>query len=82
MKSCITAESLHALQVEEARRRWQWGSNARAKRRNDLQAELVALDEEDAAAEALVQAAFAAFQDVKRQQPSPGASNPDVAMDL
>ena len=55
-------------QVEEAKRRWQWGGRARTKRRIELQAELVAMDEEDVAAEALVHAAVAALQEVKMQQ--------------
>ncbi len=56
------------VQVEEAKRRWQWGQKARTKRRSELQAELLAMDDEDMAAEALVQSALAALQEVKRQQ--------------
>lgn len=58
---------MHA-QVEEAKRRWQWGSTARMRRRTELQAELLAMDEEDKAAKALVDSAIVALQEVKVQQ--------------
>ncbi|KAK9867491.1 hypothetical protein WJX84_009338 [Apatococcus fuscideae] len=59
-------------QVEEAKRQWHWGSRARMRRRTELQAELVAMDEEDKAAKTLIEAAQAALQEVKLQQVVPG----------
>ena len=66
-KQAISQEIVHA-QVEEAKRRWRWGSSARVRRRTELQAELLAMDEEDKAAKALVESAIVALQEVKVQQ--------------